>query len=69
VTSWTSPTSARLGRLGLVEDQAGVLSLTVEGAHSYEAIANRLRPLSQQIYADLDPSDLAIAYRVLSRIT
>ena len=50
-------------------DGPGPIQLTPEGAALHARLADAVANLTQRLYADLDPDDLATAHRVLVEIT
>jgi len=45
------------------------VQLTPEGAALHTRLAEAVADLTQRLYADLDPDDLATAHRVLAEVT
>jgi DNA-binding MarR family transcriptional regulator len=54
---------------GSALDGPGPIQLTPEGAALHARLADAVANLTQRLYADLDPDDLATAHRVLVEIT
>ena len=54
---------------GSAPDSPGSIQLTTEGAALNARLADAVAALTERLYADLDPDDLATAHRVLVEIT
>jgi DNA-binding MarR family transcriptional regulator len=54
---------------GSAPDGPGPVQLTPEGAALHTRLAEAVADLTQRLYADLDPDDLATAHRVLVEVT
>jgi DNA-binding MarR family transcriptional regulator len=54
---------------GSAPDGPGPIQLTTEGAALNARLADAVAALTERLYADLDPDDLATAHRVLVEIT
>ncbi len=54
---------------GSAPDGPGPVQLTPEGAAFHAQLADAVANLTQRLYADLDPDDLATAHRVLAEVT
>ena len=54
---------------GSAPDGPGPTQLTPEGAALHAQLAEAVADLTQRLYADLDPDDLATAHRVLVEVT
>jgi DNA-binding MarR family transcriptional regulator len=54
---------------GSAPDGPGPVQLTPEGAALHAQLADAVANLTQRLYADLDPDDLATAHRVLVEVT
>jgi DNA-binding MarR family transcriptional regulator len=54
---------------GSAPDGLGPVQLTGEGAALHAELAGAVADLTQRLYADLDPDDLATAHRVLVEVT
>jgi DNA-binding MarR family transcriptional regulator len=54
---------------GSSADGPGPVQLTGDGAARHASLAQSIAPVTRQIFAGLDPADLAVAHRVLTQLT